>query len=262
MWVQLVMSKLQDMTFVAAEDDRWPRSWEDATGNTGSRKDRARYGDIITAYTGLVDMRHALAHGREVKALDISRRHGLVDRQKVLSTLEDFWTLFRESSEEAEVNLVWPAALMREINVLYEGCIGDEWDFSDIEIQDDDGETRQVNVWKEAVSQYYKEVTDLVMKVWTESRDLVPKSEDGQRWETFTQAMMKWKWVRQWTAQNPYYDFPLPTHSFLRDAFDKFVELQDAFGWVSTVYIAPTQRVSAAGTRSGGSCRAGGSRDA
>lgn len=85
------MSKLQDMTFVSAEDEKWPITWHHACTKAASRKERQRYSDILGRYTALVEMRHATAYGRGQMALDISQRHAFAQRPNVASAMDEFW---------------------------------------------------------------------------------------------------------------------------------------------------------------------------
>lgn len=240
MWVQLILSKLQDMTFVAAEDENWPLTWDHACTKAASRKERKRYADVIGRYTALVEMRHASSFGRDKMVADISKRHAFGDRANVASAMEDFWGLFLESSADADANLIWPDALMREIDLVYRMYFPDGWDFKTEENEDEDGEVTVQEAWRESIEGYYEDVTELVLEVWKTARDKVPQADDETRWERLNTAQTKWKWVRQWTSMNPYYDFPLPTRTFLHEAFTKFVALQDAFGWVS-ISFSPSQ---------------------
>lgn len=233
MWVQLILSKLQDMTFVAAEDQNWPVGWQYACTGASTRKERNRYSDVLVPYAALHEMRRANTFGRGTLALEISRRHKFVKRENVETTMDAFWELFLESSEDSQPNLVWPDALMEKIDDVYQSYFPDGWVFK-TEETGEDGETIVNDKWRESVKGYYQDVTELVSMVWETARDQVPKEEDETRWATFDNALTKWKWVRGWSSVNPYYDFPLPTRTFIHHAFEQFVKLEDAFGWVST----------------------------
>lgn len=234
MWAQLLLSKLTDMTFVSSPHAEWPERWNETCSEETPLAMRHPYEKWIGRYTAWHDMRYATFHGRSTEAEEISQKHDFKRRAKVGEVLHDFWWLFVQSSLNADRNLVWPDALMKEIDITYRLHFGDRWDLRKETKADANG--AESTWWRETVRVYYAAVTKLVVRVWREMRASVPRSQNEVRYKTLLCAEKKWAWMRELAQHNPYCDFPLPTHGFINDAFTKFAEYTDAIGWVRAFF--------------------------